>query len=299
MFENAVSEAGTIVTAGDALRQMTQAFAKAGLDTPAADARLLVPAAIGISKHDLIVNPQRELSQDSVKLLALHQARRLAHEPVSRILGSREFYGRTFTVTLDTLDPRPDSETLVEAALEIIASRGWQEVPIRILDIGTGTGCLLLTLLAALPFATGVGTDISAATLDVAAYNARNLGLEARVDWHQTRSLEHADARFDLVMSNPPYIPTADLMTLAPEVRLYDPTVALDGGADGLRIYREIVEALSKVLHHGAAIFEVGAGQAASVCHLLSSAPGMPSAQIRTWQDLGGHTRCVALVTHQ
>ncbi len=286
------------VSVSEAVRLMTHVFAGAKLDTPAVDARRLVPAVLGLSKQDLIREPHRAVTEDEAQRLAGFESRRLAHEPVSRILGTREFYGREFAITPATLDPRPDSETLIEAALEIAGARGLREVPIRILDIGTGTGCLLLTLLAELPLATGVGTDISVAALDIAARNGSHLGLQNRVRWVHTRSLEGVSEPFDLIISNPPYIPSADLARLDPEVRLFDPVLALDGGADGLDIYREIARGLTKLSPFKAVVFEIGAGQAADVEALLGSPEMLKIAHIQTWRDLGGHTRCVALVTH-
>jgi release factor glutamine methyltransferase len=286
------------ISASEAVRLMTQAFNAAKTESPAVDARRLVPAALGFSKQDLMREPHRLITGEEAQRLAEFETRRLAHEPVSRILGTREFYGREFAITPATLDPRPDSETLIEAALEIADARGLHEVPIRILDIGTGTGCLLLTLLAELPMATGLGTDISAAALEVAANNSEQLGLQERVRWANARSLEGVVEPFDLIISNPPYIPSADLAGLDPEVRLFDPQSALDGGADGLDIYREIASGLTKLPSFRAVLFEVGAGQAADVEALLMR-PDMPkNGYIQTWQDLGGHTRCVALVTH-
>ncbi len=170
-------------------------------------------------------------------------------------LAQREFYGRRFALSSATLDPRPDSETLIEAALGIAAREGWRERSIRILDVGTGTGCLLLTLLAELPLATGVGTDISGEALQTAARNATSLGVAERVHFAQADALGGIDGPFDLVVSNPPYIASGDIAGLSTEVRKYDPRVALDGGADGLDIYRRIIADLGRVLR-GWVIFE-------------------------------------------
>ena len=285
------------VTAMEAVRIMARALSAAGIDSPAADARLLVPAALGLTKSDLIVHPQRPLTREEASRLEQFQLRRCGYEPVSRILGEREFFGRMFEITPDTLDPRPDSETLIEAALELVRERAPQDSPVRILDIGTGTGCLLLTLLAELPGAAGVGTDLSAAALSVAAHNAMRHGLSGRVRWSQLRSLNGLCDPFDLIISNPPYIPSSDLETLEPEVRLFDPALALDGGVDGLQIYREIAGGLALAPAFAAALFEVGAGQAADVEDILRAQLGPKVHRVRSWIDLGGHTRCVAVVT--
>lgn len=286
------------VSVSVAVRLMTQAFDAARLESPAVDVRRLIPAALSYSKQDMIREPLRLVTESEALRLAEFETRRLSHEPVSRILGTREFYGREFAITPATLDPRPDSETLIEAALEIADARGLRKGPLRILDIGTGTGCLLLTLLAELPLATGLGTDISTTALEVAARNGAQLGLQDRARWVNARSLEGVNEPFDLIISNPPYIPSADLSCLDPEVRLFDPATALDGGADGLDIYREITGGLTKLPPFKALLFEVGAGQAADVRALLGSHEMLKNAGIQTWQDLGGHTRCVALVTH-
>lgn len=298
MPERPVSNRYLGATAGEAARIMTEALARGHIDTPSIDARLLVTAALQVSKQDLILNPTRLVAPDEAEKLVGFEVRRLAHEPVSRILGVREFYGRTFEISPATLDPRPDSEVLIDAALEIARARGWRNTPIRILDIGTGTGCLLLTLLAELPLATGIGTDISAAALDVARGNAARLGLSGRVDWHQTNLADGLSGHFDLIVSNPPYIPTATLAELGPDVRLYDPLAALDGGPDGLAFYREIASGMARRTSFSALLFEVGAGQAPDVAAILGKcAPGL-NGEVKSWQDLGGHTRCVALATH-
>src|SRR5262249_44131133 len=150
------------------------------------------------------------------------------HEPVSRILGRRDFYGRTFAITSATLDPRPDSEILITATLELVREDGLADKPPRIIDIGTGSGCLLLTLLAELPAATGLGTDISQAALDAARANALAMGLAERAEWLQADALEGVPGGFHIVVTNPPYIRTGEIPELEPEVRSFDPVQALD-----------------------------------------------------------------------
>ena len=285
-------------TLGDAARSAQRSLAAAGVEDAGRDARLLVAAAAGVDTHDIIARPERVLSADAQDRLQSMVARRCTREPVSRILGVREFYGRPFALSPATLDPRPDSETLIEAALDIATREGWRDRPIRILDIGTGSGCLLLTLLAELPRWTGLGTDIAGSALDVAALNASSLGLSGRVSFRQADMLEGIEGPFDLVISNPPYIPSADIAGLSAEVRQYDPRGALDGGEDGLDFYRRIIAGLPRVLA-GWVIFEVGAGQAEDVALLLEKAfVKTRQAQLSRHADLGGHTRCVVFRLH-
>ncbi len=221
----------------------------------------------------------------------------MAREPVSRILGRRAFFGREFSVGRATLDPRPCSETLIEAALALADQEGWRTRPIHILDAGTGSGCLLLTLLAEMELAHGVGTDISAGALAVAAENADRLGLSERAEFAEARYLGGTRGTFELVVSNPPYIPTRDIEGLEPEVRNHEPRTALDGGADGLDAYREIAAGLPRVVPRGWALFEVGAGQADAVVDILRRELGRHGGEVRQWTDLGGHRRCVAIQT--
>jgi release factor glutamine methyltransferase len=285
-------------TLGDAVRSAQRSLAAAGVEDAGRDARLLVAAAAGVDTAHIIARPERTLSADEHDRLQAMLARRSAREPVSRILGVREFYGRPFALSPATLDPRPDSETLIGTALDIAAREGWRERPIRILDIGTGSGCLLLTLLAELPLATGVGTDIAAAALEVAALNASSLGLAARVAFAPADVLDGIEGPFDLVVSNPPYIPSGDIAGLSAEVRRYDPRGALDGGEDGLDFYRRIIAGLPRV-RAGCVVFEVGAGQADDVALLLEQAfVKTRQAQLSRHADLGGHTRCVAFRLH-
>ena len=224
--------------------------------------------------------------------------RRALREPVSRILGRRDFYGRVFHVTAATLDPRPCSETLIEAALELAREEGWRGRPIRILDVGTGSGCLLLTLLAELPLATGLGTDISGEALAVAEENARRLGLAQRSRFAVANFLEGIEETFDLVVANPPYVASTDIAGLEPEVRDHDPLPALDGGPDGLDGYRAIAADIKRIVPTGWTLVEVGAGQAAAVAQLLQGGgPDRPLPAARMWRDLGGHVRAVAVKT--
>lgn len=286
------------------MREIARRLRGAGLDTPELDARLLVMAATGLTREMLVLDPAKPITSDQCDHLDAFVLRRLAHEPVSRITGVREFHGRSFLVTPSTLDPRPDSETLVEAALALATEedRDARSSPLRILDLGTGTGCLLLTLLAELPEATGTGIDISEAALEVAKENARRLGLATRAELRSGDLLRGVDEPYDLVVANPPYIPSAQIGALAPEVRLYDPRLALDGGQDGLAAYRRIAAEAQQVRANRWNgtwfVTEIGAGQADDVCRIISMAGGNQTMGARRFTDLGGHTRCVAWKTH-
>jgi len=287
------------LTAASAMRRLARCLDDAGIDTPELDARLLVEAASGLSRAAMIRDPDEPLTPAAADRLAGLAARRLAREPVSRILGERSFYGRDFTISPETLDPRPDTETLIEAALGLMRPRGWDKRPIRILDVGTGSGAILVTLLAELPLASGLGTDISAGALRVASANAERHAVAARAEFSLARSLSGIRGRFDLLVSNPPYIPTQQIPALEPEVKDHDPIRALDGGPDGLDVYREIAAGLVRVVPDGIALFEVGAGQAEAVATLMSAAAGGVNAgKWWQWNDLSGHTRCVAVGTH-
>lgn len=291
--------AGSSPTVGSAVRDWTKQLACAGIEGAGGDVRRLVAGALGVSAADVLRAPERVLTTAELQLLQGCVERRRQHEPVSRILGVRDFYGRAFAISPATLDPRPDSETVVAAALEIAREEGWMSQPLRILDVGTGSGCLLLTLLCELPQATGFGTDISEAALATAACNARHLGLEQRVSWLHADGLENVAGPFHMLIANPPYVRTADLDGLEPEVRDFDPIQALDGGPDGLAMYRRLAQGIPDVVAAaGWVVFEVGHDQADLVAGLLGSKEaGMDCARIRIRRDVAGKRRCVAART--
>jgi release factor glutamine methyltransferase len=295
--------AGTVVqpTLGAALRQATADLRRAGIEGPGDDARRLLAAVLSLSAAQLLGRPERPLSAEEIQRLDRCIARRVAREPVSRILGTRDFYGRSFAISPATLDPRPASETLIEATLELAAQEGWatgSPRPLRILDVGTGSGCLLLTLLAELPNAQGVGTDRSAAALQVAWANAERLGVAGRAQWLVADALEPVRGPFDILISNPPYIPTDQIARLAPEVCRYDPGLALDGGPDGLRFFHRLVGSIPSVVPDGWVVLEVGHDQADAVTALLGSQlPVINAADIRIYRDVAGRRRCVAART--
>ena len=261
---------------------------------------MLVARALGIRSEDLVRGPEQRLSDADAEALSGWVARREAREPLGRIAGEREFYGRTFRLSAETLEPRPDSETLIDTTLALARGDPKLSGPLRIIDIGTGTGCLLLTLLAELPNATGVGTDVSAGALEVAVENSERLGLAGRAAWRQARGLAMVDETFDIMVSNPPYIPSAEIAGLPPEVRWFDPRTALDGGEDGLELYREIAGAWACVVPEGLVVLEVGAGMADDVVRLFAEGPHRAMVEkITLKRDLAGHLRCVAVQTRR
>jgi release factor glutamine methyltransferase len=259
-------------------------------EEPRREARILLAHVTGRSVAALLADAHAELPPGDQTAFDALVARRAAHVPVAQLTGEREFWSLPFLVTADTLIPRPDSETLIEAALALRPDRGAVR---RVLDLGTGTGCLLAAALVEFPGAWGLGVDRSAAAAGVAVRNLRALGLGARSgvivgDWAAALGVW-----FDLVLCNPPYIPTGDIGALAPEVRDHEPRAALDGGEDGFRAYRILVAQLRRLLPaDGVAILEVGQGQALAVAG-LASADGLCLLDIRT--DLAGVQRAVAL----
>ena len=276
----------TLVQAWTAARDRLKA---SGIDTPVIDARLLLEAAAGATRTDLLNDPHRALTEEQAQTLDAYLERRERREPIAHILGRKGFWTVLLSVGPQVLTPRPDTELVVIAALERLDPA----VPARILDLGVGSGAILLALLAERPAARGLGVDISEEALAVARENAANLGLAARAallrgDW--TAGLEPAS--FDLVVSNPPYIPTADIPTLDPEVRQYEPLEALDGGPDGLDAYRRLAPEILRALKPGGHfVVEIGHDQAEAVVGLFEAA-GAGDLELR--QDLGDRDRVVA-----
>jgi release factor glutamine methyltransferase len=298
MLQSEASLAGAAHTIGRAVRELTAFLASAGIEGAGGDARRLVAAVLDVPGVAILSRPEMTLTGEQLATLRRHAERRAAHEPVSRILGEREFYGRTFAISPATLDPRPDSETLIAAALDIVRHEGWHGKPLRLLDVGTGSGCLLLTLLGELPHARGTGTDISAAALQVAAANAGRLDLTHRVDWLQADALESPIGQFHILIANPPYVRTAEIAGLDAEVRNFDPYAALDGGADGLEFYRRMLPRIPSVVPDGWVVLEVGHDQAGAVAGMLAShVRGIDLRQVRIHRDVAGRRRCVAART--
>lgn len=277
------------IDVAEAQRLLAKAFELSGIESGAVDARVLIGAALRLSRAQLVAQSDRVLEPREISAVSALAARRLKREPVSRILGRKEFWSLSFDVTPDVLVPRPDTETVVEAALDHAAAAGLRRRELRILDIGTGSGALVLALLHELPAAHGVATDLSAAAIDVARGNAERLRLAARCSFVVCNMADALQGRFDLVVSNPPYIARGAIATLEPEVRDYDPRLALDGGADGLDAYRAIAAAAPRLLARGGRLLlELGAGQSVPVSALIAAA-GMSVLAVRT--DLGSRPR--------
>lgn len=260
----------------------------ARVDSPVIDARLLVEAATGASRTDIVTDPYREVPPEALAVLDGYLERRSRREPVSRILGRRGFWKIMLQVTPDVLSPRPDTETVVQEALAHFDEHRRFDV----LDLGIGSGAILLAILAERPLARGLGTDVSDEALAVARDNAAHLGLENRLallrgDWTQGM----ADGGFDLVVSNPPYIPQGDIAGLDPEVRDHDPHLALSGGADGLDHYRRLAPEVMRVLRPGGRfLLEIGHDQSAAVEALMREAG---ADAVRTVRDLCDRDRVV------
>jgi release factor glutamine methyltransferase len=271
-------------TVAQARRAAADRLRAHGFDSPDLDARLLVGHALRLDHAALTAQVARRLTGAEAAALDAILARRLAHEPVARILGAKEFWSLPLRITPDVLVPRPETETVVEAVLAV-AERGR---PLRIADLGVGSGAILLALLSELPAAFGVGTDRDARALGVARDNARRLGLAARAGFVACDFGTGLAGGCDVVVSNPPYIPTQDIATLAPDVRDHDPRAALDGGPDGLAAYRAIAADATRLLAAGGWLaVEIGVGQEEAVSALLA-AHGLAGAPQR---DLAGHPR--------
>ncbi|TLP42613.1 peptide chain release factor N(5)-glutamine methyltransferase [Cohaesibacter sp. CAU 1516] len=266
-------------------------FAGVGIDSARLDARLLACHALGLTETDMILQFDRTLCEDEAEAIEALAARRLKREPVAHILGQREFWGLPFHVSSDVLVPRPDSETLVSAVLEAVPDR---TAPLRIVDIGTGSGCLLLALLSELPNAQGLGVDISEAALTIAQRNAEDLGLADRVSFVQGDYANAIGPEVDILISNPPYLADKEMADLEPDVANYDPRHALVSGASGLEAYEAIfstVGAWGK--RPDVMAFEFGYRQAKDILLLSQQYKlcGDTDMKCEVRQDLAGHDR--------
>jgi release factor glutamine methyltransferase len=276
-----------------ARRALTARFKSNAIETAELDARILVGAVLGLDLTGVIAQAARTLTSDETARLEDFTRRRLAGEPVARIIGYREFWGLPLKLSAATLTPRPDTETVVELALEMLRAGRPANHPLRIADIGTGSGAILLALLSELPDAHGIGTDISEAALQTAHSNAVDLGLADRARFIACDYAAALAGDFDLIVSNPPYVRSAEIAGLAPEVRDHDPRRALDGGSDGLDAYRALVpQAAKRLVPSGILALEVGAGQSSEVAQLMTAAGLTVGSAPKA--DLAGVPRAIA-----
>jgi len=275
-----------------ARRALTARFKSAAVDSAELDARMLVGAVLGLDLTGMITAADRIVSSGESLRLEEFARRRLAGEPVARLLGHKDFWGLPLQLSPATLVPRPDTETVVELALELLRAGGALDRPLRIADLGTGSGAIVLALLSELPHAQGVGTDISAEALQTAHSNAARAGLADRATFMACDYAAGLTGPFDLIVSNPPYIRSADIAGLAAEVRDYDPRAALDGGADGLDAYRALIpQAAGLLAPGGALVVEAGQGQSPQIEALMKAAGLTPAGAPKA--DLAGIQRAV------
>ena len=275
-------------TVGEVLDQCAAMLAAAGLDEQRRLARRIIVAALRLSPAEVFAHPHRHLDEEEQVRIAAMARRVAAHEPLSRVLGRREFWGLDFILSDDTLDPRPETETVVEAVLARLTDR---EAVYRFLDLGTGSGCLLLALLSEYRNASGLGVDVALGAVATARRNAERLGMKERASFIVGDWAAALDGAFAAVIANPPYIAAVELARLPPEVRDHDPPRALDGGADGLAAYRAIAQDLPRILMPGGLfVAEIGAGQADSAGGIVKAA-GLAVDEIAA--DLAGIPRAL------
>jgi release factor glutamine methyltransferase len=280
-----------MTTLGALHREGKDRLLAAGVENAALDARMIVEHFSGTTRADAIADPEREVGAEAVAIIEDAIRRRIAYEPVHRILGRREFYGLDLKLSPATLEPRPDTETLVDLCLPFLRERAGGQKNCRILDLGTGTGAIALALLSQIPETTALGTDISAEALETARSNADINGLKDRFDGVVSNWFEAVNGHFALIVSNPPYIRTKDIEALALEVRDHDPVKALDGGSDGLDAYRRISAGADKHLDEdGGVAVEIGFDQRQDVTRIFEAEGFILHEGAR---DLGGNERAL------
>lgn len=281
-----------INTIGHLLTHARLELRQADIDSADIDARLLVQWVSGCSLTDLVVRPDAAVDADAVALMHNALARRIAGEPVHRIIGEREFYGLSFSLNADTLEPRPDTEALIGLILPFLQAKAAEKTFVDILDMGTGTGAIAITLLHEVPLARGIAVDIAAGALKAVRINAKRAGVSSRLATLQSDWFDAVRGKYDLIVSNPPYIPAKIVLELEKEVKDYDPRIALDGGEDGLNFYRSLAQYSGAHLRKNGMIgVEIGAGQADDVTAIFAqysySLTGVA-------EDLAGHKRALA-----
>lgn len=273
--------------------ELINALRQGGIESPRLEARMIAGAVLGLENEAFLFTPP-SVTECQLIQMKLMVSERLKRRPLDKIIGRKGFYKYDFKVSEAVLSPRPDTEILVEAAAGWLKSNPRK----RILDLGTGSGCIILSLLADFPELSGIGLDISPAALEIATANAYQLGVEKRVSfrtssWFDKNLAQNIGEKFDIIVSNPPYIPAADITTLEPEVREHDPLSALDGGPDGLRDYQQIARQIHDLLNENGVLFlEVGIHQSADVAAIFI---GQGLQLVNILKDLGGIERCVIL----
>lgn len=278
--------------------EMKEVLGQAGLEKPDLEARIIIEERAGFDWSDIVTCANVEVSSDVCEVMRKDVLMRIKGKPLSRIYNKREFWGREFLLSSDTLDPRPDTELIIELALERFKDISLAEQPQNILDMGTGSGCVLIALLCEFPKAQGVGVDLSQGALDMAAKNAQQNGVADRAgfvngSWWSALDAQKVQQKFDLIVSNPPYISNQVIPTLAPEVKNHDPVLALDGGDDGLDAYKIIFSRLKKHLSRaGIALLEIGYDQENDVMR-LSEESGFALRSVHN--DLAGNPRVVEI----
>jgi release factor glutamine methyltransferase len=280
----------TFATLAALLDDAVTALGAAGLAKPAFEARALLSGVLGLGREEILAHPHRPVDAVSRARFADALGRRAGCEPLARITGQREFWSLPIGLGTETLIPRPDSETVVEATLLLVADR---DEELSVLDLGTGSGCLLFALLAELPRARGLGIDRAEGALAVARANGRRLGLSARAEFRVGDWAEGLAGPFDIIVSNPPYVAAGDWAALPPEVRDFEPELALNGGRDGLGAYRALIPGIAPLIApDGFGVVELGAGQHDQVAEICRNS-GLFTGPAR--QDLGGHQRALPL----
>lgn len=273
-----------------ALISAKKLFKETGIPSFSLDAELLLAHTLDKSREFVLGRPEYELSEDAVARYEGFIKRRQNREPVAKIIGKKEFWSREFSVNSSTLDPRPDSETIIEAVLELYPDRNSE---FKVIDFGTGSGCLLLTILAEYPNSLGVGVDVERDTLDMAISNAAKLGLAKRSEFILNNWAEGMEGQFELIISNPPYIKNSDIKELEPEVSAHEPYKALAGGEDGLDCYRLLAPQMKNLLkQNGHLIFEFGMGQENCVREICELS-GFSFVSFKN--DLAGIPRCIVV----
>ena len=284
------------MTAREWLRKYTSIFQQAGIDEAADEAMVLLCHALKLGKAEIFTQPERSLTGEQLTLLESLTARRLRREPSAYITGQKEFYGLSLFVDTRVLIPRPETEVLVEAAIEF--ARSWatrNQRRMLVADIGTGSGAIAIALATHIPDSFVYAVDISAGALDVAALNIRRYGLDKKITLKQSNLLEQINQKLDLVVANLPYIPGGELAGLQPEVRLYEPMSALNGGDNGTDFIEAILaQTADKVAPGGALLLEIGAGQVELLIPIVQDV--LPGTGIDLIKDLAGIDRCMSII---